>query len=395
MGSGGYAHVHQTNYNGRECIRKVLRSELVGKGFERERFLREYRILKELEHPNIIKVFRVDGDSYIMEKADSDLEQYASVNSLSEDEIDKIIDGIVSGISALHSQEIIHRDLKPANILMVKGQPKIADLGVCKPLDTETIQTMLEEREGLGTLPYMSRGHLNGGSPTFHFDIFALGRIIYFLERLEHPPIGVSPSLTDCRYKALILATESQDPIQVQNIDEFMKIRQRIFSFPEPPLRAIDQFSNGGISISELVNSFEKKGARDEYDLLRNRFYDIVSKVRRGDNTSLKLLYEVYINEFEVYTDRNYWPFSRCNDTTTQLLHLHDLSTSDILSKRILSSAFKYSYVHNQWKAMDLFDSYVVGKGSIFFYDSIQVLLNELHDEDLVKHFSERCSNGL
>lgn len=39
---------------------------------------------------------------------------------------------IVEGLIYIHSQKIIHRDIKPENILMMKGEPKITDLGLAQ-----------------------------------------------------------------------------------------------------------------------------------------------------------------------------------------------------------------------------------------------------------------------
>ena len=40
------------------------------------RLRREYDILKDLNHPNIVRVYDIDGASYIMERADCDPNQY-------------------------------------------------------------------------------------------------------------------------------------------------------------------------------------------------------------------------------------------------------------------------------------------------------------------------------
>jgi serine/threonine protein kinase len=39
---------------------------------------------------------------------------------------------IVEGILYIHKKGIVHRDIKPENILMMKGVPKITDLGLAQ-----------------------------------------------------------------------------------------------------------------------------------------------------------------------------------------------------------------------------------------------------------------------
>lgn len=274
LNSGGYARVHLTNHNGIQCVRKVLKDELINNKKEFNRFLREYRILKEINHPNIIKVFEVEGGSYIMEKADFDLQDYVKENTLTEKEIDSIIDGIISGVQCLHSKGIIHRDLKPGNILMIDGIPKISDLGICKPLHSSTILTT-EIDEGLGTLPYMSQAQQNRTSePVYHFDIFAIGRTIYFLETKQSPPIGRLGTIGDLRYKALILATESETPILVPTIEKMIELRKRIFVVSHSPNTAVEKFIQGEIGVTELVISVEKSTRRDNFELLNKNMIE-------------------------------------------------------------------------------------------------------------------------
>ncbi|PQP80258.1 hypothetical protein C0Q44_27985 [Paenibacillus sp. PCH8] len=205
--SGTYSNVTEIQYNGIECVKKELKEERFTEK-NLARFQREYEILKSISHPNITRVYEINGASYIMEKADCDLEEYVLKNELSEEEIERIIDGIASGLACLHDHEdqIIHRDLKPSNVLMFNGIPKISDLGVCKPLLNNFIKTSAYSKELMGSMRYMSDAHKEGDAePTFHYDIFALGRLIYFLEKKEHPPLERSTITITCVIKLLFL----------------------------------------------------------------------------------------------------------------------------------------------------------------------------------------------
>lgn len=90
--------------------------------------LREIRLLKFLDHENIIQIkdlFPVvsitnfESIYIVTEFVSSDLMQIIhSDNALTEEHIQFILFQILSALKYLHSANIIHRDLKPSNILI-------------------------------------------------------------------------------------------------------------------------------------------------------------------------------------------------------------------------------------------------------------------------------------
>lgn len=92
------------------------------------RILREIRLLKFLNHENIIQIkdlfpavsIKAFESIYVVtEFMSSDLMQIIhSDNALTEDHIKFILFQILSALKYLHSANIIHRDLKPSNILI-------------------------------------------------------------------------------------------------------------------------------------------------------------------------------------------------------------------------------------------------------------------------------------
>ena len=128
--------------------------------------IREISLLKELNHPNIVRLFNIHSEGYklylVFEHLDSDLKKYMDAlpvndggrgkslpNGLSMDlglgeaMIKKFMSQLVEGIYFCHSRRILHRDLKPQNLLINRdGSLKLADFGLARafgvPLRTYT-----------------------------------------------------------------------------------------------------------------------------------------------------------------------------------------------------------------------------------------------------------------
>ena len=106
---------------------------------------KEIDIMKELKHPNIIKMYEViyetdfDNINIIMEYAlMGSLHDYLKKNkNISEITSKYFMRQIANGLKYLLSKNIMHRDLKPHNILMFENNIlKIADFGLAKNFQT-------------------------------------------------------------------------------------------------------------------------------------------------------------------------------------------------------------------------------------------------------------------
>uniref|UniRef100_A0A1I7S0B3 Cyclin-dependent kinase 8 n=1 Tax=Bursaphelenchus xylophilus TaxID=6326 RepID=A0A1I7S0B3_BURXY len=155
VGRGTYGHVYKATSNkpGKETKMYFALKLIEGVGFSMSA-CREISLLRELNHPNLIKLQRVyltpERKVWLLfDYAEHDLWHIIKTHRSSKTNKKQIIVAksmvkslmyqILDGIHYLHSNWILHRDLKPANILVMgegtgleRGRVKIADMGFAR-----------------------------------------------------------------------------------------------------------------------------------------------------------------------------------------------------------------------------------------------------------------------
>ncbi len=195
IAEGGMAVVYEAIYLPLKdpVALKVMKPELARHERYRLRFLREAKLLENLEHENIVAGYdaRRSGEYYYyaMEHVDG-----ATV----EERIDRdgpfderlalyVTREVCRALCYLHRRGVIHRDLKPGNFLLTEGGAvKIIDLGLAK-LPAGMIEDS-DEGVTVGTAEYLSpeqargRGDVDGRS-----DIYSLGVSLFHMVVGEVP----------------------------------------------------------------------------------------------------------------------------------------------------------------------------------------------------------------
>jgi len=155
-----------------------------------DRFLQEYELIAEIDHPNIVKIYDLgvsDDHAHIaMEYIDAgDLKRRVSAGMTEPDAV-SYLRQISSALAKIHEVGILHRDLKPGNI-MLRSDDSIAliDFGLAKRMRLR--MELTDEGEIFGTPYYMSPEQGHGNGVDHRSDIYSLGVIFYEMLTGEKP----------------------------------------------------------------------------------------------------------------------------------------------------------------------------------------------------------------
>jgi serine/threonine-protein kinase len=192
IGSGGMGDVYLAKREDQEVHQKVAVKVLKNKLNQPalERFQIEKRVLAHLEHPGIARLIDAgvtDGYTYyVMEYIQGlAIDDFCKQQQLTIKQRLRLFIKVCEVVSYAHANLIIHRDLKPKNILITeKGQVKLVDFGIAKPLSQlpgidELPQTM-EGRYAL-TPQYAAPEQFTDGVVGTACDIYALGLLLFEL----------------------------------------------------------------------------------------------------------------------------------------------------------------------------------------------------------------------
>lgn len=169
-----------------------------------ELMLREQRILAELIHPNIARLYdaglTADGAPYLVMEhvAGMPIDRHCTSRLLGARARVRLLIDVCSAVAAAHQRLIVHRDLKPSNILVDgDGTVKLLDFGIARAVDSarpgvvsapgESATLAATSGRTWMTPKYASPEQLEGQAVTTASDVYQLGLVAAELLELGLP----------------------------------------------------------------------------------------------------------------------------------------------------------------------------------------------------------------
>jgi tetratricopeptide (TPR) repeat protein len=196
----------------RRVALKAIRAEQRLSALAKSRFLREARILSQLDHPGVCRVYDFieadDSDWLVLELIEGKTLQAALSAGIAPASRMSIAEQLADVLVSTHRAGVVHRDLKPTNVMLTRGdRVKVLDFGLAQSgepeagegtgarldlpsppdhadvTETRTSASIFEHeatQRGVitGTPAYMSPEQARGEPATLASDLYSFGLIL-------------------------------------------------------------------------------------------------------------------------------------------------------------------------------------------------------------------------
>ncbi|MBC7618611.1 MAG: protein kinase [Candidatus Saccharibacteria bacterium] len=226
LGSGGMSEVFLAvrEHDGLEVALKILDTRKHTDTTFLHRFIQEYALLEQINHPNVARIFDhgfTDEQAFISMEyfSHGDIRQ-RMVSGLSPLESLAVVLQVARALSQIHALGIVHRDVKPDNLMLrANGSVALIDFGVAKHSEQKLEQT--RHGEIVGSPYYMSPEQADGKPVGPASDIYSLGVILYEMISRQRP--FMAETLEQLLYKHI----HAPPPLLEAKFAEFQELLDR------------------------------------------------------------------------------------------------------------------------------------------------------------------------
>lgn len=194
LGKGAHStilHVRR-NADSREYALKLVSVDGPGEQKFLDQVQHEYEVAQKLNHPNLIKIYRLElkRNWMFQVRGAAMLIEYVKGKTLdavpiSQDQLVQVFAQVAAGLAHMHRRGVFHADLKPNNILYGKrGEVKVIDYGL------SWIRGEHKDRVQ-GTPEYMAPETARSRVVNERSDIYNFGATMYRLTTLKLPPPAI------------------------------------------------------------------------------------------------------------------------------------------------------------------------------------------------------------
>ena len=185
IGRGGMAVVYRARERAleRDVAIKVLPLTRVSDFELVERFQREARTSAQLEHPNIVPIFRVGRRDpvifFVMKllRGESVAARLEREGTMPTEDIRQMIIQAGDALGYAARRGVVHRDIKPDNLVLDDdGRYVLTDFGIARSLFDPRLT---ETGRAMGTPRYMSPEQARGKNTDWRSDLYGLGVVAY------------------------------------------------------------------------------------------------------------------------------------------------------------------------------------------------------------------------
>ena len=192
LGSGGMSEVYLAirEADGRELALKVLDTRINDDVGLLHRFIQEYALLAQIDHPNVAKIY---DQGFADEHAFLSMEYFAGgdikrriASGMTQEQALGVTVQVALALTQIHGLGIVHRDVKPDNLMLrQEGSVALIDFGIAKLADHKLDHTL--HGEIVGSPYYLSPEQAAGGAVSAASDIYCLGVIFFEMLTGERP----------------------------------------------------------------------------------------------------------------------------------------------------------------------------------------------------------------